>query len=406
MDRVPAPAPASAPAFRLSARAGRIDAFRAMEMGKRAALAEAAGADVVRMNLGEPDHGVPPRVVEAMARTIRGRSPYTPALGLFELREAIARWHAEALGADVPAGRVVVTAGASAALLLVAAALVDPGDEILVADPSYPCNRRFVEAFDGVARLVPTDASTRFQLTATLVERHWSARARGVMVASPSNPTGTSVPFPELVALCEAVAARGGHRIVDEIYLPLGFDAPPRSILSADPGAIVVGSFSKFFAMPGWRLGWAIVPEPMLEAVERLAQNLYICPSAPAQLAALECFHPDTLALCEARRVEFRTRRELVLDGLRAGGWRVPAAPDGAFYAWLDVGELTDRLGLDADALAARLLDEAGVALAPGPDFGRVDAERRLRLSYACSMPDIERALERLGAWRRGVAAG
>ena len=390
------------PAPRFASRVDRVGAFRAMEVGKRAAALEAGGADVVRMNLGEPDHDVPPRVVEAMARAVRGRSAYTPALGLAELRSGIARWHAEALGADVAPERVIVTAGASAALLLVAAALVEPGDEILVADPSYPCNRRFVEAFGGVARLVPTDASTRFQLTSALVESHWSERTRGVLVASPSNPTGTSVPHAELVALSKAVERRGGHRVVDEIYLPLGFGERPRSILADDPGAISVGSFSKFFAMPGWRLGWAVVPETMVATVERLAQNFYICPSAPAQRAALECFDPDTLALCEARRAGFAARRDRALAGLADGGWRVPVVPDGAFYAWLDVGEL----GVPATELARRLLDEAHVALAPGPDFGERDAESRLRLSYACSEDDIDRAAERLGRWRRAHGPG
>ena len=398
-----APAAADAPdASGLSRRVGRIGAFGAMEMGKRAAALEARGVDVVRMNLGEPDHDVPPRVVEAMARAVRGRAPYTPALGLPALRAAIARWHGETLGADVSPERVVVTAGALAALLLVAAAIVDPGDEILVADPSYPCNRRFVEAFDGVARLVPTDASTRFGLTRDLVEAHWSERTRGVVVASPSNPTGTSVPFPELASLCSAVAERGGHRVVDEIYLPLTHAGEPRSILAADPGAIVVGSFSKYFAMPGWRLGWTVVPETMLGALERLAQNLYICASAPAQLAALACFEPDVLALCEARRAGFAARRDRTLAGLAAGGWRVPAAPDGAFYAWLDVRDV----GIGATGLCARLLDEAHVALVPGPDFGEAGAEGWVRLSYACSDADIDRATDRLAAWRRSEVAG
>ena len=408
-DRIvasPSPATPEAPASPFARRADRIGAFRAMEVGKRAAALEARGADVVRMNLGEPDHGVPPRVADAMARAVRERSAYTPALGLPELRSAIARWHGEAFGVDVSAERVVVTAGASAALLLVAAALIDPGDEILVADPSYPCNRRFVEAFDGVARLVPTDASTRFQLTRASVEAHWSARTRGVMVASPSNPTGTSVPLPELAALCGAVAERGGHRIVDEIYLPLspsgpprdaGHDGAPRSVLSVDPGAVSVGSFSKFFALPGWRLGWAVVPEMMVSTLERLAQNFYICPSAPAQRAAVTCFEPDVLALCEVRRAGFVERRDRTLAGLAAGGWHVPVAPDGAFYAWLDVRDV----GLPATELCERLLDEAHVALAPGPDFGVRHAESHLRLSFACSDADIDRATARLARWRR-----
>ena len=368
-----------------------------MEFAKKAAALERRGVEVVRMNIGEPDFAVPPRVVAAMARAIEGRTPYTPALGLPALREAIARHQGEAFGAPVDPERVVVTAGASAALLLLAAALVEPGDEVLVGDPSYPCNRRFVETFGGTARLVATDATTRFQLTRALVERHWGEATRGVLVASPSNPTGTSIPFEELAGLCAAVAGRDGYRIVDEIYLGLTHDGVPRSILSADPGAIVVNSFSKYFAMPGWRLGWTIVPASLVGVIERLAQNLYICPSTPAQHAALECFDPDTLALCEERRRELGARRDRVLEGLAQAGFPVPVAPDGAFYVWIDAS----GFGLDSHALASRLLEEAHVALTPGLDFGESGATTHLRLSYANSLPEIERALAALEGFHR-----
>ena len=318
--------------MRLATRTDRIPPFHAMEFAKKAAALEAGGTDVIRMSIGEPDFPVPPRVVTAMrAAADVGRTTYTPALGLPALREAIAAHQGEAFGATIDPARVVVTAGASAALMLVAAALVEPGDEVLVADPSYPCNRRFVETFGGTARLVETTPATRWQLDTALVEAHWGERSRGVMIASPSNPSGTSVPFEELGRLFRAVAERGGWRLVDEIYLGLSHEARPRSILSVDPEAIAIGSFSKYFAMTGWRLGWAIVPESLVDPIERLAQNLYICPSTPAQHAALECFHPETLALCEARRRELGARRRRVLDGLDAAGWRIPVPPDGAF---------------------------------------------------------------------------
>jgi len=379
--------------MKLASRTALIEPFHAMEFAKRAAALEAQGHDIVRLSIGEPDFAVPPLVVEAMREAVSaGRSPYTPALGLPALREAIATWQREAFGSDVDAARVIVTAGASAALLLLAAALVEPGDEVLVGDPSYPCNRRFVEGFGGRARLVPTEVAGRFQLTADAVERAWNERTCGVMIATPSNPTGTSIPMEELERLCAAVGARGGWAIVDEIYLPLSdgtATAPPRSILSRDACAITVGSFSKYWAMPGWRLGWAIVPDALVPVIERLAQHFYICPSAPAQHAALACFAPDTLAECERRRTRLQARRVRVLAGLAAGGYHVPVAPDGAFYVWID----TRALGIGSAELAGRLLDEAHVALTPGLDFGNSGADGFLRLSYAADEADLERAL-------------
>ena len=387
--------------MRLAARTDRIPPFHAMEFAKKAAALEARGTDVIRMSIGEPDFPVPPRVVAAMrAAADVGRTTYTPALGLPALREAIAAHQGGAFGAPIDPARVVVTAGASAALMLVAAALVEPGDEVLVADPSYPCNRRFVETFGGTARLVETTPATRWQLDTALVEAHWGERTRGVMIASPSNPSGTSVPFEELERLFGAVAERGGWRLVDEIYLGLSHEARPRSILSADPDAIAIGSFSKYFAMTGWRLGWAIVPEPLVEPIERLAQNLYICASTPAQHAALECFHPETLALCEARRRELGVRRRRVLDGLDAAGWQVPVPPDGAFYVYLDTADF----GLDSATLATEVLERAHVSLTPGIDFGEAGAATHLRLSYASAIEEIDRAVDALGRFRAAFA--
>ena len=282
--------------------------------------------------------------------------------------------------------------------MLIAAALVEPGDEVLVGDPSYPCNRRFVEAFGGSARLVATDAATRFQLTPALVEASWGradARPDDREPVEPERHVGAA--RRARGDLSGGGRARGGWRLVDEIYLGLSHDAAPRSVLAADPGAIAVGSFSKHFAMTGWRLGWAIVPEVMVEAVERLAQNLYICPSTPAQHAALECFHPETLALCESRRETLAVRRDTVLDALATAGWQVPVAPDGAFYVYLD----TRDTAIASGPLAERILAEAHVALTPGLDFGEVGAADHLRLSYAASTSELERAAEALGRFRK-----
>jgi len=390
--------------MKVSQRAQAITPFLAMEFGKRAAALEAAGHRVIRLNLGEPDFGAPP-AVRAELQRVAGEAalPYTGALGLPALREAIAGFYEQAHGLTLPAERVVVTAGASAALLLVTAALVDPGDEVLVGDPSYPCNRQFLSGFGADVRLVPTDASSRFQLDLAAVQRHWSARTKGLMIATPSNPTGTSVPPAELAAICEWARAHGAWRIVDEIYLNLS-DAqadgtPAPTVLSADAGACVINSFSKYFGMTGWRLGWAVVPEELVPAMERLAQNYYICAPTPAQLAALACFTPESIEVCEARKREFAERRALVLRGLQDIGLPVPVVPDGAFYVYIDVGQT----GLDAMGFCERALQETHVALTPGNDFGVNSAGRFVRLSCAASREDLVEGLERLGRFLRSL---
>jgi len=390
--------------MKVSQRAQAITPFLAMEFGKRAAALEAAGHRVIRLNLGEPDFGAPP-AVRAELQRVAGEAalPYTGALGLPALREAIAGFYEQAHGLTLPAERVVVTAGASAALLLVTAALVDPGDEVLVGDPSYPCNRQFLSGFGADVRLVPTDASSRFQLDLAAVQRHWSARTKGLMIATPSNPTGTSVPPAELAAICEWARAHGAWRIVAEIYLHLS-DAqadgtPAPTVLSADAGACVINSFSKYFGMTGWRLGWAVVPEELVPAMERLAQNYYICAPTPAQLAALACFTPESIEVCEARKREFAERRALVLRGLQDIGLPVPVVPDGAFYVYIDVGQT----GLDAMGFCERALQETHVALTPGNDFGVNSAGRFVRLSCAASREDLVEGLERLGRFLRSL---
>ncbi|MFT3661392.1 MAG: aminotransferase class I/II-fold pyridoxal phosphate-dependent enzyme [Gordonia sp. (in: high G+C Gram-positive bacteria)] len=383
--------------MQFSQRAQAVTPFYAMEYGRRAAELEARGHHVVKMNLGEPDFGAPSAFLDEIRRISDGRPlPYTGGLGTPELREAIARFSDDRLGAPIRPERVVVTTGASAALLLACAALIDPGDEVLVADPSYPCNRRFAESFGARVRLLPTGPERRFQLDAETVAAAWTDRTRGVMIASPANPTGTGLAYPDLLALTAAVADRGGWRIVDEIYLPLADDAPdgpPRSIAADDPGAIVINSFSKYFGMTGWRLGWMVVPDEMIPVAERLAQNYYICPPTPAQIAALQCFTPETLAVAEERRAILRRRRKLVLDGLNRIGLPVPTEPDGAFYVYIDVS----GTGLTATEFCDRALAEAHVALTPGKDFGDDDAERYVRLSYATGEDDLRTGIERLG---------
>ena len=384
--------------MKLSRRARAAEPFYAMAFGDQAAALEAAGHQVAKLNIGEPDFGALPAVREAARELMDGRPlPYTSAFGLPALREAIAGFYRDQHGAEVDPARIAVTSGASAALLLASAATLDPGDEVILADPSYPANRQLIEAFGGRIRSVPTTPATRYQLDAASVANAWTGSTTAVMIASPSNPTGTSIPFGELTALCADARDAGAWRIVDEIYLNLSDPGPdgarPRTILSADPDAIVINSFSKYFGMTGWRLGWCVLPESLTAPVERLAMSYYICASAPAQHAALACFTPASLRACEERRVELAARRAIVLDGLARIGLPVPVPPDGAFYVYFDVS----GTGLDSWRFCQLALTRAHVALTPGRDFGAGTAGTHVRLSYAASQDELRRGLDRLG---------
>ncbi|MGF6775514.1 pyridoxal phosphate-dependent aminotransferase [Paraburkholderia sp. GAS334] len=385
------------PLVRLAARVDAIQPFYVMELAKQAALLERQGRDIIHMGIGEPDFTAPEPVIEAATSALRrGVTQYTNALGLPALREAIAGHYQQVYGITVDPARIVVTAGASAALLLACAALVDRDDEVLMPDPSYPCNRHFVAAAEGKAVLVPSGPAERFQLTAADVERLWNDRTRGVLLASPSNPTGTSIEPAELKRIVNAVRARGGFTIVDEIYQGLSYDAPPVSALSFGDDVITVNSFSKYFNMTGWRLGWLVVPPAMVGAFEKLAQNLFICASALAQHAALACFEPDTIAIYEGRRLEFKRRRDFIAPALGSLGFSVPVMPDGAFYVYADCTHVAHPAAGNSAALTSAMLHDAGVVLVPGMDFGSHAPHAYIRLSYATAYAKLEEAVERL----------
>ncbi|WP_395669357.1 pyridoxal phosphate-dependent aminotransferase [Rhodoferax sp.] len=391
--------------MRISDRAQRIEPFYVLEVAKAAAaLAQQTSttdAPVVFLNIGEPDFSAPPLVQEAAERAIRaGHTQYTPATGLPQLRERISAWYTSRFGVQVPASRIVVTAGASAALHLACMALIDANDEILVPDPSYPCNRQFVSAAGGVAVPMPAGPVQRFQPSAAQVHAHWGERTRGVLLASPSNPTGTSIDPDELRRIHALVRGRGGITLVDEIYLALSFDARlGQTALAIDEHIISINSFSKYFNMTGWRLGWMVVPEVLVPVIERLAQNLFICPSSIAQHAALACFEPESLSIYEARRAEFRARRDYFIPALNALGLRVPVVPDGAFYAWADCSAACAKLGLkDSWDFSFEVLQRAHVAITPGRDFGSAETAHYVRFSTASSMDHLQTAVARLGA--------
>ena len=392
--------------MQISDRAQRIEPFYVMEVAKAAqALAgEVAHTDrpMIFLNIGEPDFTAPVLVQAAASRAIEsGATQYTQALGMQPLREAISNWYATRFQVHVPASRIVVTAGASAALQLACLALINRGDEILTPDPSYPCNRHFVSAADGTAVLVPTTAAERFQLTADKVAAAWTDKTRGVLLASPSNPTGTSIHPDELRRIHQVVQTKGGITLVDEIYLGLSHDdAYGHSALAISDDIISINSFSKYFNMTGWRLGWLVVPEPVVPVIERLAQNLFICPSTIAQHAALACFEQDSLTEYEQRRAEFKARRDYFLPALNALGLTVPVMPDGAFYAWADCSAHCRRLGLkDSWEFAFAAMRQAHVAITPGRDFGQAETAQFVRFSTANSMGELKAAIARLRHW-------
>jgi aspartate/methionine/tyrosine aminotransferase len=392
--------------MRISQRAQRIEPFYVMEVAKAAsehALTLAnTDSPMIFLNIGEPDFTAPTLVQEAAARAIHdGATQYTPALGISELRERISEWYAQRFGLQIPARRIAITAGASAALQLACMALIEAGDEILMPDPSYPCNRHFVSAAEGRAVLIPTTAQDRFQLNAEQVRSHWNDRTRGVLLASPSNPTGTSIHPHELTNIHHEVQQRGGITLIDEIYLGLSYDAQfGQSALALNEDIISINSFSKYFNMTGWRLGWLVVPDALVPVIERLAQNLFICASTVAQQAALACFEPSSLAEFERRRAEFKARRDYFVPALNELGLTVPVMPDGAFYAWADCSQLGKTQGLaNSWDFAFAAMKHAHLAITPGRDFGHASTEQFVRFSTARSMPELQEAVARLTRW-------
>jgi len=385
-----------------SSRLDDIQPFHVMELLRRARELEAQGRDIIHMEVGEPDFPTPQPVIDAATRFIAsGDVHYTAGLGLPALREAIARFYHDRFGADVAPERIVVTAGASAALMLALAATTEPGDEWLLPDPGYPSNRHLVRSFEGRARGLPVDAASRYQPTPEQVEAAWGSHCRGLMVATPSNPTGTLLEVDEIAALHAVTHARRGVLIVDEIYQGLSYGveaatALAHPALNAADDVFVVNSFSKYFGMTGWRLGWLVAPAGIVRDIEKLAQHFFISPSTPAQHAALAAFRPETLEILEARRHAFGERRDTLLPALRSLGFTVATEPQGAFYIYADVSKLAD----DAEALAHRLIEEAGIAATPGLDFGHHLPHRHLRIAYTTRRERLLEAAERIARLR------
>ena len=372
-----------------------------MELLSRARELESGGRSIVHMEIGEPDFPTPPLICEAGIAALRkGALFYTPALGLPQLREAIAAFYHQRYGVEISPGRVIITSGSSAALLLAVALLVDPGDRVLVSDPGYPCNRHFVRVMGGEPVGVAVGADSNYQLNPELVARHWDGRTVATLAASPSNPTGTLIPGADLRAIAELAKERGGALIVDEIYHGLVYEGAARTALEVDENVFIINSFSKYFHMTGWRLGWMVAPQAFMREIETLAQNIYLAAPTPAQYAALAAFAPETMALLETHRNEFKARRDYLVPALRRLGFDIPLTPEGAFYIYAGCSSL----GADSFALAHELLERAGVAVTPGIDFGSNAPERHVRFAYTNSLGQLQEGVRRIDAYLAGLS--
>ncbi len=378
---------------KISRRAAGVQPFHVMELLARARAAEAEGRDIVHMEMGEPDFPAPPAVVASAHRALDDElTHYSPALGLPALRQAIAGFYQTRYGLDIDWQRIVVTPGSSGALQLVMAAVLDVGDNILMPDPAYPCNRQIAASLGALATALPVDATTAYQPTPKQVEQGWSETTRALMLATPSNPCGSVLLKDELRALSSTVQVQGGRLIVDEIYhgLSYGLDLP--SALEVDDEAYVINSFSKYFGMTGFRLGWLVAPLDCVPVIERLAQNLFISASTLAQHAALAAFEPGTIDLLEQRRAEFGRRRDFLLPALRELGFEIPRVPEGAFYIYADASRFTEN----GESFAHDLLQKTGVVITPGIDFGEHRARQHVRFAYSSALPRLEEGVERL----------
>lgn len=381
--------------FDFSARSRAIEPFHVMALLQRANELQQAGHDVIHLEVGEPDFATAAPVVAAGQQALAlGLTSYTPALGLAQLREAISEHYQRRYGVEVAPQRIVVTPGGSGALLLACALLVDPGQHLLLADPGYPCNRHFLRLVEGGAQLVPVGPETNYQLDATLVERYWDEGCVGALVASPANPTGTLLSLEDLRALSLALRERRGHLLVDEIYHGLTYGLDAASVLQVNQDAYVLNSFSKYFGMTGWRLGWLVAPEAAVPELEKMAQNFFISAPTIAQHAALACFTDEAEQIFEQRRTEFAARRDYLLPALRELGFNIAVEPQGAFYLYADIS----AFGGDSYEFCRYMLETMHVAITPGLDFGRNAAGTHVRFAYTRPVPVLQQAVERIAA--------
>ena len=383
---------------KLSARAKELSPFHVMDILAQAKQLAEQGKNICHLEIGEPDFVTAEPVITAGITALKqGKTHYTPAVGLTELRLAVANYYAEKFSLNIDPRRIIITPGASGALQLVIACLLDAGENVLLADPGYPCNQNIAQVFavEGIA--VPVDAESSYQLDARLLAQHWNKQTRAAMVATPSNPTGTLLPKKQLAELVKLLEKKQGHLIVDEIYQGLVYEGEEYTVLEVSDDCFVINSFSKYFGMTGWRVGWLVVPESYVDAIDRIAQNIFLAPPTVSQYAAVTALHRDTRHILDNRRDEFKTRRDFLLPALQQMGFEIKAKPQGAFYIYANCERFTD----DSFNWAKKLLSQQGVALAPGIDFGNYQAERHCRFAYTQSLLVLEQAVEKIEAFIR-----
>ena len=379
----------------LAHRLEQMTSFKVVDFLEAAVAMEAQGRDIVRMEAGEPAFDTAPAIAEAAIKALKDeKTHYTPSFGISALREAIAAFYDTRYGLKLSPERVVVTTGSSAALGLICDLYINPGEGLLLTDPGYPCNANFVRRAGGEPQLVPVSADNAYQLTGELVQSSWRDNTIGVMVASPSNPTGEMVDRANQTAIHNTVSRHGGVLIMDELYHGLVYEEKETSVLEITDEAFVINSFSKYFGMTGWRLGWMVAPEDTLPAISVMTQNFYISPPSIAQYAALGAFQPATIGLMEERREILRQRRDFLVPALRELGFVIPHSPAGAFYIYANIEALAD----DSETFCWDMLERAGVSFTPGTDFGEHLARQHVRFSYTQPMERLELAVERLAS--------
>ncbi len=377
----------------LADRMAAVQPFHVMALLAQARRLEAEGRDIVHMEIGEPDFETPAPIVQAGIEALKsGKHHYTPATGLPELRQAISDFYQQKYKVSVDPKRILITPGSSGALQLLMSALINPGQQVLMADPGYPCNRNFVRLVDGEVISIPVDVETGYQLNLEHLKQYWNDNSRAVMVASPANPTGTLIAEAEMRSIADFVAEKGGHMMVDEIYHGLTYGVNEQTALAISDDVFVINSFSKYFGMTGWRLGWVVAPEVYVDGLDKVAQNVFLAASTPAQYAALAAFRPETMAVLEQRRQVFEQRRDYLLPALRQMGFEIPVTPQGAFYLYANCKHFTDN----SYQFCIDLLQQSGVAVTPGKDFGLNKPEQHLRFAYTTSLEGLKEGVARL----------
>jgi len=378
---------------RLAQRVKQIAPFQVMEILGRAKEIQAQGGDVIHLEVGEPDFVAASVVENAGIKAIeQGLTGYTSATGLPKLKQKIANYYAERYQLDVNPERIIVTPGASGALLLLSSLLVDSGSNVLMSDPCYPCNRNFLLQVGGEAKLITTSPESHFSIPVEDIAGHWDQNTCGFWLASPANPTGSVLSLDYVEQVANAVSQLGGHVMVDEIYQGLVYEGEDFTALSVSPDVFVINSFSKYFAMTGWRLGWAVVPEWAIDGATKLAQNLFIAAPSVSQYAALDAFSSEAIAEFESRKLLLKARRDLLLEGLEDIGLKPVVPAQGAFYIYVDISSIS----FDAKKWCFELLEAEHVALTPGADFGVKEAHKYVRFAYTCDESRLKEALLRI----------